>query len=731
MVASLQSLARLIIQHKQKRDYPAVLSLWSQLFHSYKKAPELGCYFSVLYACSQVRTSLAAAICEEVYAATWQDKLLQQNVVLATSVMRTLQQCKHPAKALELWDQLTTTEGKRDLTRLKWDRVTFICVLSACADVGHAALSIGASVHAAVTPNELRHDSRLFASLLNMYVKCGQPASALQLATDTWSSQNGIFGDKFVYTCVLTACVMVGHSALMLARRIHQAISSSSIGFDVKLFGVLASMYHICGSFDDVLDLWWSAEGRKLADEDACSIVLLTCEHSASNAAMAVCESVHARIRERSNTAGGRLHVQLISAYLKGARLDLVLSAWQELVKTGGTVNDVTHLHVLSACSTLATSDAMEVAQKLYSQCVSGREQLYDAMLKVFIRCQRPHHALELWCNEIQPRFNEIRPPSSPSKRTVVLVLQACAAATNLDVATSLHSSVISTSTELQHDIVAITSLMNTYTQCNHPALALSVWKAAREVVTFDNIGFTCALQACAQLGGIPDVIRAVEEVVKESQLVHPDQHLLTAIMNVYIKCGTPERGLQYFFSVTEQDTSLLNCVTATTALTACADIGSEDALAAGERIRSKIASFEHDIMYENACMALYTRCGYPRAALQIWEAICRHGTPSTVSYVCAITACAASGPSELHTGQRIHSQIPEQMQRDNIVVSALIAMYLRCGQPFEALKLWKELLQNRVAHSSHIYKCASYMCNYWNTCITCCWRRSSHVNIK
>jgi hypothetical protein len=75
------------------------------------------------------------------------------------------------------------------------------------------------------------------------------------------------------------------------------------------------------------------------------------------------------------------------------------------------------------------------------------------------------------------------------------------------------------------------------------------------------------------------------EALIQQAQAGHIDQHLLSAVMNLYLKCGMPERALKCFFAETEKDRSLIAPVTATTALTACADIGNEDALIEGERI--------------------------------------------------------------------------------------------------------------------------------------------------
>lgn len=167
---------------------------------------------TVLSACSDLRSPLAASASEEVYngiifllfpflpsvsisslsslfslnfTASRRDKFLHHNVFLNTAVIRALQQCNRPEKALEVWNQLNRIEG--GLAPVKWDRVAFICILSVCAALGRTALASGEAVHSFISHADLRQDARLFATLLNMYVKCGKPESAIRLAEELWS----------------------------------------------------------------------------------------------------------------------------------------------------------------------------------------------------------------------------------------------------------------------------------------------------------------------------------------------------------------------------------------------------------------------------------------------------------------------------------------------------------------------------------------------------------------
>lgn len=116
----------------------------------------------------------------------------------------------------------------------------------------------------------------------------------------------------------------------------------------------------------------------------------------------------------------------------------------------------------------------------------------------------------------------------------IQLVLQACTAALNVDEMNSIHS-LIAETPELLQDAGIVTTLIHSYTRCNQPALALSVWRSAHDnAVELSPAGLTCALQACARIGGAQKVMDFVEAIVKESKLVQLDQQLFTAIISVH-----------------------------------------------------------------------------------------------------------------------------------------------------------------------------------------------------
>jgi pentatricopeptide repeat protein len=139
-------------------------------------------------------------------------------------------QQNHSKAAIEVFSQMQR-EG------VKPDRVTFISILDACANL--AALQKGKSIHAQILKAGLDSDNGVEIALVNMYAKCGSLVHADQvfdkmLQRDVvvwtvmivgyaqhgrgkeaiqlfeWMKQEGVKPDSLTFTGLLTACSHVG-----------------------------------------------------------------------------------------------------------------------------------------------------------------------------------------------------------------------------------------------------------------------------------------------------------------------------------------------------------------------------------------------------------------------------------------------------------------------------------------------------------------------------------------
>ncbi|CAM6030238.1 unnamed protein product [Sphagnum balticum] len=153
-----------------------------------------------------------------------------RNVVSWTAMISGYAQQNHSKAAIEVFSQMQR-EG------VKPDRVTFISVLDACANL--AALQKGKSIHAQILKAGLDSDNGVEIALVNMYAKCGSLVHADQvfdkmLQRDVvvwtvmivgyaqhgrgkeaiqlfeWMKREGVKPDSLTFTGLLTACSHVG-----------------------------------------------------------------------------------------------------------------------------------------------------------------------------------------------------------------------------------------------------------------------------------------------------------------------------------------------------------------------------------------------------------------------------------------------------------------------------------------------------------------------------------------
>ncbi len=158
------------------------------------------------------------------------DSMPQRNVVSWTAMISGYAQQNHSKAAIEVFSQMQR-EG------VKPDRVTFISILDACANL--AALQKGKSIHAQILKAGLDSDNGVEIALVNMYAKCGSLVHADQvfdkmLQRDVvvwtvmivgyaqhgrgkeaiqlfeWMKQEGVKPDSLTFTGLLTACSHVG-----------------------------------------------------------------------------------------------------------------------------------------------------------------------------------------------------------------------------------------------------------------------------------------------------------------------------------------------------------------------------------------------------------------------------------------------------------------------------------------------------------------------------------------
>ncbi|KAJ8633999.1 hypothetical protein MRB53_027335 [Persea americana] len=164
---------------------------------------------------------------------------------------------------------------------VRLNEVTVVSVLTACARIGD--INLGRRLHASVVGNEFVLDTYLGASLINMYVKCGQVEDARKVFDGMpdrnvvcWTlmiaryGQLGLFKDvielfremqamgvdvdEMTIACVVSACGNAG--ALDLGRWVHAYCEKNGIEMNINVTNSLIDMYSKCGDIDRALHIF-------------------------------------------------------------------------------------------------------------------------------------------------------------------------------------------------------------------------------------------------------------------------------------------------------------------------------------------------------------------------------------------------------------------------------------------------------------------------------------------
>ncbi|KAL2926068.1 Pentatricopeptide repeat-containing protein DOT4 chloroplastic [Bienertia sinuspersici] len=197
------------------------------------------------------------------------DELLDRDVVTWNSMISGYASNGCSRKAIEVFKQMTCADVLPNLT-------TMICVLAACADI--SALELGKMLHGYATKIGCDHDLTCNNTLLDMYSKCGDLDSTVQVFENmgdrnivSWTSMigkyareglydaavklfhemknKGIVPDAFAVTTVLNACASSG--LLDDGKEVHDYVRKHNMLSDTSICNALMDMYIKCGSMED------------------------------------------------------------------------------------------------------------------------------------------------------------------------------------------------------------------------------------------------------------------------------------------------------------------------------------------------------------------------------------------------------------------------------------------------------------------------------------------------
>ncbi|KAM7250717.1 hypothetical protein ACFE04_022600 [Oxalis oulophora] len=203
-------------------------------------------------------------------------------------------------------------------------------------------------------------------------------------------------------------------------------------------------------------------------------------------------------------------------------------------------------------------------------------------------------------------------------------------------------------------NVVSWTSMIVGYVQNDCAKEGLMLFNRMREELV-DSNQFTLGtlVTACAKLGYLHQGKWFYGYVIKSG--IELNSHLMTTIMDMYIKCGDI-RHARFIFD----EANMIDLVSWT------------------------------------AMIVGYAHRGYPNEALKLftdkkWVDI----LPNVVTIASVLSACAQSG--DLNCGKSIHSLVVKLCLEKSTVINALIDMYAKCGMITEAHYIFEAVSDRNV----------------------------------
>ncbi|KAI5069870.1 hypothetical protein GOP47_0016171 [Adiantum capillus-veneris] len=694
---------------------------WLEHMQNEGLSPNSATYTCILKACSNSR-DLAKG--EEIHAKADRERLLERDNALATALIDMYAKCgaldraqnvfdKYSSQDVVMWNALIAGYVQHGLVDkalscfeqmqadgLSPDAVTFICILKACGSVG--ATKKGEEIHTELKKQGLlRGNTMLSTALVDMYAKCGALAKAQRVFDKlltwnvvTWNSlicgyaqhghghealrcfeqmrDEGFIPDAITFVCSLKACGSIKLTSK--GEEIHAEVSRNGLlERDVVVGNAVVDMYAKCGALE-------KAQGvvDKLAVRDVITW----------NA--------------------------LISGYVEQGFGERALNCFAKLQAEGLFPNSVTFICILKACGSIG---AIQKGEEIHAEvCKQGLlendSMLQTALVDMYAKCGAlgkaqevfdtlPTRTVVTW-NALIAGYAEHGPVDEalcclsqmrsegnfPDLVTFICILKACGSLRALEKGKEIHAEVEMQGLLINSDVLA-TALVDMYAKCGALKKAQGVFDGllVRTTITWNVLiagyaqhglsnealncfkrmrdggvspnaaTYSCILSVCGSIRAAEKGAEIHTEVAKQG-LLDEDNGIGSAVVDMYAKCGLVPKAEEVFVKLPFRSVVTWNAL---------------------------ISGYVQQGLWDKAL----TCCTHMHAA---------GISPDSVTYICLFQACGSIGA--VIKGEELHRQVDKcgLMEKDNLLGTALVDMYAKCGKLQKAQEVFNNLPARSVA---------------------------------
>ncbi|KAH7432119.1 hypothetical protein KP509_07G009100 [Ceratopteris richardii] len=620
------------------------------------------------------------------------------------------------------------------------ERLTIVSIISSATSNG--ALAEGKLAHSYAAEVAFINDVFVGTALINMHGKCGSPLdsrsmfnSLQNLDTIAWNAMIDAYAHNEEYK--------------MSALQIFKQMLQEGVKIDS---GTLVNILAACSTDLDLSEgkyLHILANELKLDGELLVVTAMLTMYSKCSN--IKHVRKLFDRIHKHDTVSWNTM----IGAYASDGQIIEALHLFQQMHKEGVKPDKISFLSILEAFS---GEQALTEGKKMHRRISQSGYELDivvgTALINMYGRCGSPEDAWIMFdkmpmrnaytwnsmiaayaqnaqgLRAIQVLKNMQAEGLKPDRFTLLSIVNSSATISEIE---DVHFCIASSLSD--SDDVSGSALIYLYGKCGSLTMAWLVFNRYLQdsLVLWNSMVAALARNGeskkASQLykqmllqGLLPDkssylsIIDAFEdeETLLPGKQMHAciiganiesDIAIVTALLNMYIRCSSLEEALSLFESVDTQDviswTSLITAccqlekysealqlfecmqkkgfqpdkVTFVCILSVCT---SPADLTQGKYLHTLIVQSEQDsnVVLGNAILNMYCRCGSVEDALSVFKRIqfC-----DSVTYISVLSACANC--SLLFEGEKIHSKIKgTEYERDIIIGNALIGFYGKCG---------------------------------------------------
>eukprot|EP00250_Pteridium_aquilinum_P021341 c25092_g1_i1 orf=273-3575(-) len=617
----------------------------------------------------------------------------EQDVALWNAMMNIYAQNGQDDDVLQLFRQM-------QLTQLVPDKVTYACVLSACARLPE--LEKGRLIHTCIICMEMERVSMVATTLVNMYGKCSSLDDAQSLFDKLaerevvmWNTliaafvkhgnvkqalfffcqmhQEGVVPVKATFVSILG--VFSSKVALAEGKRMHAHIASCGFLCDKVVTTALFNMYGGCGSMEDAENLFdGMVERTKI--------------------------SWNAMLSEHVQNRCGEKAFQIFDRMLwegqvpdKVTYLNMLFACTLEETRIGGEIMHLQIAHcgcesevavATSLVSMYGKFGNLESARRLFNKMHERNILSWNGVLKVCAQYGLGKEVFQL--------LDQLKQEGMmPNDVTLISSLSVCANKTDIVRGKQLH--VCIGHEKQKSELVLSNALIKMYAKCDSLQDALII---SEKIVQKDIFSWNSLLEACAQKGDQMMAFQLLDQMRHEGVL--PNTVTFIGILESCNASSNLSRCRDLHASIVQgefkEDVTIASALVKTYGF--CGNI------MLARTVFNTVSN--RDTILWNTMMSVYARQGHCTSILQMLDQMHQEGQlPTSITYVSLFSACASS--EFVSEGMRLHSCISHsKLELDISLMNSLIFMYGKCGRHEVSERLFFDMpKRDRVAWSGMI----------------------------